>query len=228
MYNYKLETHLHTSEGSACGQNTGAEMVRGAKAAGYSGVVVTDHFFNGNCAVRKNIDWRKKTELFALGYKNAKREGDKIGIDVYFGLEYGLQSNDFLIYNFSAEKIIGYPEIMTDSFDEVSKKIRGEGGFITHAHPFRRESYILYPGRVFPELTDAVETFNAAHNNTEYDKLALEYAEEYNLYKLGGSDTHSADFFAGGIAFENRPGSMEAIISLIKQNEYIILGENSR
>ena len=41
---YKYETHLHTSEVSKCAYNTGAEMVRAYKKAGYTGIFVTDHF----------------------------------------------------------------------------------------------------------------------------------------------------------------------------------------
>ena len=47
MKQYIYETHLHTSEGSACGVTTGAEAVRAYKKIGYSGIFVTDHFFNG-------------------------------------------------------------------------------------------------------------------------------------------------------------------------------------
>ena len=41
---YKYELHMHTSEGSACARNTGAEMVDFYANMGYAGMVVTDHF----------------------------------------------------------------------------------------------------------------------------------------------------------------------------------------
>ena len=43
---YRYETHMHTMEGSACSSSTGAEMARAHKAAGYTGIFVTDHFFS--------------------------------------------------------------------------------------------------------------------------------------------------------------------------------------
>ena len=76
---YKYETHMHTLEGSACGRFTGAEMARAFKEAGYTGIFVTDHFFNGNCAVDRQLPWAEKVELFCKGYENAKAEGDKMG-----------------------------------------------------------------------------------------------------------------------------------------------------
>ena len=68
---YKYETHMHTSEGSACGKSTAAEMVRSYKEQGYTGIFVTDHFFNGNCAVDRSLNWEEKIDLFCRGYENA-------------------------------------------------------------------------------------------------------------------------------------------------------------
>ena len=42
---YVYETHMHTSEASACAGSTGTQMARAYKAAGYTGIIVTDHFF---------------------------------------------------------------------------------------------------------------------------------------------------------------------------------------
>lgn len=77
------ETHLHTSEASACSIITGAEQARTYKEAGYSGIIVTDHFFNGNTAIPKGLPWEKRVEMFGKGYENAKKEGDKIGLSVF-------------------------------------------------------------------------------------------------------------------------------------------------
>jgi predicted metal-dependent phosphoesterase TrpH len=161
------------------------------------------------------------------GYEGAKREGDKIGLDIYFGFEYGLGGNDFLIYNFGGDKILAYPEIMTDSFEKVAERIHGEGGFIIHAHPFREEIYITQPGRVFPEFTDAVEIFNT-NQLSGVNLKAREYADKYKLLKTGGSDSHTVNAYAnglkGGVAFAQKPESLEDIISLIKQDKHVVLG----
>ena len=41
-YPYLYETHLHTSQGSACAHNTGAQMARACKEHGYTGIFVTE------------------------------------------------------------------------------------------------------------------------------------------------------------------------------------------
>jgi len=223
-YKYRVETHLHTSQASACAGNTGAEMARAFKQNGCCAIVVTDHFFNGNTAIRGNYPWDDKISMFVKGYEDAKKEGDKIGLDVYFGFEYNYYGAEFLIYNFNEEQLRCYPEIMTDSIEKVLTNIRNAGGFIIHAHPFRTAPYIPNPGKVFPEYTDAVEVINT-HNANEANRFALEYANKYKLIKFGGSDTHWAAPQNGGMLFARKPESLDDIIDMAKKEECVILGK---
>ncbi|MCL2775115.1 MAG: PHP domain-containing protein [Oscillospiraceae bacterium] len=224
-YKYKVETHLHTSQASACGCNTGAEMAKGCKKAGYCAIVVTDHFFNGNTAIHGNYIWDERVSLFMKGYEDAKQKGDKIGLDVYFGFEFCSRGTEFLIYNFGEENLRAYPEIMGDSTEKVLTRIKNEGGFIIHAHPYRVEPYIWQPGRQFPEYIDAVEVINTSNKLREYNRQALEYAQKYNLIQFSGSDTHWNSYYEGGLAFERKPESLSDIINMVKENKYITLGE---
>lgn len=52
-------THLHTSESSACGLLPAAQPVQKFKEAGYTGIVVTDHFYGGNTAIDRNLPWEQ-------------------------------------------------------------------------------------------------------------------------------------------------------------------------
>ena len=224
-YIYKIETHLHTNQASACALNTGAQMARSCKKHGYCAAFVTDHFFNGYTSVRgEHYSWDDKITLFMGGYKDAKKEGDEIGLDVYFGFEYNYHGAEFLIYNFGEEKLRAYPEIMTDNIEEVFTNIKKGGGFIIHAHPFRTAAYIPQPVKLYPEYVDAVEVINT-HNGAEANRLALEYAGKYNLIKFGGSDSHSAHPQDGGMMFLRKPESLDDIIDMAEKKECIILGE---
>jgi len=222
---FKVETHLHTSQASACAVNTGAQMAEFFKNAGYCAIFVTDHFFNGNTNIRGDYSWDTKIALFSRGYEDAKQEGDKIGLGVYFGFEFCDLGTEFLVYNYSAEQLRAYPGIMTDKTEKVLTKLKKEGAFIIHAHPFRNEYYIQCPGRIFPGYIDAVEVINTHNRTTESNLLALEYAEKYNLIKFGGSDTHAAQPEEGGMLFKNNPGSVNDIIKMAKNGECVILGE---
>jgi histidinol phosphatase-like PHP family hydrolase len=54
---YLYETHLHTVRGSACGVSPGRDYVQGYIDRGYQGIIVTDHFFNGNTAIDRLLPW---------------------------------------------------------------------------------------------------------------------------------------------------------------------------
>ena len=79
---YKYEMHCHTSETSRCGKVSAAEMVDFYKSMGYSGLVISDHFLNGNTVVPKELPWEKRINQFCAGYEAAKKRGDEIGLPV--------------------------------------------------------------------------------------------------------------------------------------------------
>ena len=73
---YIYETHAHTVLASACGKSYGSEYISFYKSLGYHGIIMTDHFFNGNCAIPKDLPWEERVELFCKGYEEAKAEHD--------------------------------------------------------------------------------------------------------------------------------------------------------
>lgn len=202
---YKYETHMHTSQGSACGRNTGAEMARAYKDAGYTGIFVTDHFFNGNCAVPKDLPWEERVELFCKGYEEAKEEGKRIGLDVFFGFEYCFDAADFLVYNLDKEWLKRYPDIDKWEPRKAFATMRAEGGFIVHAHPFRERDYINHI-HLFPRDVDGVEVMNGGQKAFPLmNERAQIYAMMYELPVTSGSDGHHADDLQMcGVETENR------------------------
>ena len=78
---YKYETHMHTLEASACAHSTAAAMADKYKAEGYTGIFVTDHFFNGNTCIPRDLPWEERVELYCKGYEHAKARGDEIGLE---------------------------------------------------------------------------------------------------------------------------------------------------
>ena len=82
---YLYETHMHTCQGSACGTSTGAEHARFYKQQGYQGIFITDHFFGGNTAAPRSGKWKDRIDHYCSGFEDAWNEGQKIGLDVFFG-----------------------------------------------------------------------------------------------------------------------------------------------
>ena len=55
---YKFEIHLHTNNCSACAISDPEEIIDAAVQKGYSGIVVTNHFYHGNTSIDRNLPWK--------------------------------------------------------------------------------------------------------------------------------------------------------------------------
>ncbi len=218
---YKYETHLHTKEGSACASAPAADMARAHKAAGYDGIFVTDHFFNANTAVPRDLPWEERIDRFFLGYERAKAVGEEIGLKVWFGFEYTVYNADLLIYNMSKEWMKSNEQLLMHTDErECFRTIRENGGFIVHAHPFRYDPYIHHIS-LYPNDVDAVEVINASHDPKKlYNERAKLYADSYGLIKTGGSDSHHLDkLFGGGIDVPEPINCPEDYLRLLREGK---------
>lgn len=232
---YLYETHMHTSEGSACGQSTGAEMARAYAEHGYTGIIVTDHFFYGNTAVDRSLPWSEWVNAFCLGYEHAKEEGEKYGLQVFFGWESGYSGTEFLIYGLDKEWLLAHPEIRDASVEEQFELAHAGGGIVCHAHPYREADYIPEI-RLFPEFVDAVEGMNAANFRKgmkadppclEYDKRAIAYAEKYHFPMTAGSDQHSTEMLYGGMVFARKLKDIHDFKDAVMSGEAVRLLDGS-
>ena len=158
------------------------------KEAGYTGIIITDHFFRGNTCIRKDLPWEERIDLFCKGYENAKARGDEIGIDVFFGWEETFEGQDFLIYGLDKNWMKAHPEMEYWTIREQFEAVNQAGGMVIHAHPFRDRPYIPKI-RLFPDHVHGVEIFNAG-NFEEENEEAYMYAKKYNLPVTAGSDSH--------------------------------------
>lgn len=222
LYKYKYETHLHTSEASACATCSGVEQAWLYKEMGYSGIIVTDHFFNGNTCVPKNLPWKERVERFALGYEHALEEGKKIGLSVFFGWEESFYGTDFLVYGLDKEWLMNHPDFHQCSIPEHYNLIHGDGGYFVHAHPFREASYIS-EYRLYPDYEDAIEIINASHKDRSFNKKAAQYAKKYNKPVTSGSDAHHLVTSRGGMIFQHELKNIQDFINSVNEKKNIKL-----
>ena len=215
---YIYELHSHTNEVSKCSKISGAELVRFYYNKGYSGVCITDHFFNGNTLVPKDLPWKEKVEWFYRGYYAAKEEGEKLGIDVFDAWEYTFRGTDILTYGLSKEWLLERDDILDYEIFEYCDIARENGAYVVHAHPFQDRSYnnII---RLMPHRVDAVEIFNACRSDFE-NKMAGIYATEYGLSTIGASDNHLGELpHLYAMEFDHKMNSLNEIISALRENK---------
>lgn len=229
-YPYLYETHLHTMEGSACAHCSGGEMAKACRAAGYTGIFVTDHNWGGNTAVNRRLPWKRFVEKFITGYERAKAVGEKIGLDVFFGWESGYRATEFLIFGLSPDWMLAHPELWDATIEEQFALVHSGGGIVIHAHPFREEYYIPEI-RLFPAYVDGVEGINAthsnsrslAHNDRSFDDRAVAYARKHDLVLTAGSDIHTTRLLGGGMAFRRKLKDGKDFVSAVKGREDYVL-----
>ncbi len=196
MREYIYETHLHTSQVSACSDTPGREYVKRYIDAGFSGIIVTDHFLRGNCALGRDLPWREFVCRFCMGYEDALNEGIKLGFPVFFGWEETYEGDDYLIYGLDKQWLLDHPEAARWSRAEQFAAVRAAGGCVVQAHPFRAAWYI-HTINLAPDLVDAIEGFNAG-NQPDWNILGMRYARLRGLPVTAGSDNHHADRMTRG------------------------------
>ena len=215
---FVYETHLHTSQGSACAQNTGREMAIAHKEAGYTGIIVTDHFVYGNTAVDKDLPWQDWVYAYCAGYRDAKAISKEIDLDVFFGWESGYQGTEFLVYGLDEEWLYKHPEIKDATVKEQYEIVHKAGGIVYQAHPYREEFYIPEV-RLFPDDVDGIEVFNGSNRLIDgkdvFNDRAQEYALKYDFPTTSGSDIHCSEPIMSGVAFDRRLNDINDFIDMV-------------
>ena len=220
---YLYETHLHTSQTSRCAESTGAEHARYYKEIGFTGVMVTDHFFNGNTTVPRELPWTERIDRFCAGYEDALCEGQKIGLDVFIGWEHNFDGDDYLVYGLDKAWLKAHPEMENWTHREQIEHIRAAGGCVVQAHPFRTRAYIRNV-TLGLDYCDAIEAANAG-NDAFSDAFALAYAKKHDLMITAGSDNHhsypglDAQRQVFGVALETRLTSIGDYVRLIRERQ---------
>ena len=223
-YLYKYETHCHTKEASKCAVSPVTELIDGYVKAGYAGMVITDHFFNGNCGIDDKLDWKTRVEKFVspyhIGLEHAKKYA---GFSVFFGWEYNYKGTEFLTYGLDENFLYNNPTLLSWSTERYLDEVHKAGGFIIHAHPFRKRPYIKKI-RFYPDYIDAVEVANSGNFNDgafEADEKAEEYAKKLGLPGTRGTDCHDVKSIDGqGILLNKRIKTFDELILAIKERDF--------
>ncbi len=200
---FVYETHSHTNQASACGRTPGRDYIDYMQKEGFSGMIITDHFFNGNSCVPKDLPWKERVEMYVSGYEDAKRAARGTDFNVMFGIEYNFDCDEYLIYGVDKKWLLDNGDILECSRQEVHKRVHEAGGIMVQAHPFR-ERYYIRTINLTPSVTDGIEIYNAA-NDDYMNALGYCYAKELGVPMSAGSDIHfHYDGPKGGMRFNQR------------------------
>ena len=191
MPSFLYETHMHTIPASACSRTQGRDYISRYIDAGYAGVIITDHFWHGNCGIDRSLPWPEFVNRFCEGYEDALNEGIKRGFPVFFGWEESFEGDDYLVYGLDKSWLLAHPEVIEWDRRRQFEEVHRYGGCVVQAHPFRAAAYIR-DIHLSPWLVDAVEGYNAG-NERRWNILGMRYAQIRGLPVTAGSDNHCAE-----------------------------------
>lgn len=225
MQNYKYDIHVHTSEVSKCGKVEAEKVVKLYKQAGYTGIVITDHYFDGFFNSLTCETWKEKVEAYLSGYKNALIVGQEVGLKVLLGMELRFEGseNDYLVFGIDEEFLKSNKELYKLGLEKVKKLLEEKGMLIFQAHPYRGE---MKPEK--PELLDGIEVFNGNPRSNSKNHLAYAFAKDNNMRMISGSDFHQPqDLAGGGIILSDIANTSKELVEAIKGEKIkSILPEN--
>ncbi len=220
---YKYEMHIHTSPCSGGGSDI-REHIDKLIEKGYSGMVVTNHFYAGDTRIDRDLPWEDFVDAYRQDYLYGLEYANERDFDLLFGLEEHVGGGqEILIYGITPELIAEHPELKNASAETFAEVVHTAGGLVYQAHPYRARWYISAP---FPleclDKLDGIEVYNSG-NDPEWNESAQKLAQERGLACVAGSDGHSvASAGRSGITASERIRSNEDLIRILKSGEYTI------
>jgi len=209
----QVETHCHTRETSGCGRVPAKTVVREHWKSGYSTVIITDHYY-APLWERPDLaaaSWDKKLDAFLKGYHTAKKEGDRIGVNVLLAAEIqfdGYKPYDFLIYGMEEAFLRENPYLNQMTPEAFYRLCKEKDFLMIHAHPYRHGKDPLWP-----VCYDGIEVYNGNPRHDSHNLLATRFARKHGLLLFSGTDYHMLeDCGRGGIML---PPEIDTIPKLI-------------
>lgn len=221
---YHYEMHLHTQPCSGGGGDI-CEHIDDLIEKGYSGAVVTNHFYCGDNRIDRALPWKAFVDAYRQDYLRGLAHAREVDFDLLFGLEehvgYG---QEILIYGISPDCLDAHPELKTATVEQYADFAHSVGGMVYQAHPFRARSYVIRPTPLeCLSILDGIEVYNAG-NEPEWNESAKHLAEEMDLRCIAGSDAHKVGTAGrAGIATSERLKHNADLIRVLKRGEYTVL-----
>lgn len=217
---YLYETHCHCSRCSRCAHSTPRELVRAYHAAGYAGLVLTDHFVLGNTAVDPALPWEAQMRCYYDAFLEAKAAAGELDFDVIFSIEHACEGSEFLCYGIGLDFLLENPDIPSLPLSDFARRVHQWGGLVIQAHPFR---WAPPDTPLRWDVLDGIEVYNAS-NRPEANTAAQSAARPGTIVTSGG-DIHRADdpkIGAAGIWLPHRIHDEKALAQALRQSQHRI------
>lgn len=216
-YTFKTELHAHTKPASGCSEIYPEELVENYARLGYSGVVISNHFYSG---MRYYGDKEKCLNAYLADFDKAVQMGNELGIHVILGCEirFAENINDYLLFGIDREFLKEAYAYLDKDLAVFAKDFRREGRVLLQAHPFRSGMALADPNSI-----DGIETFNVHPGHNSRIAVAARYAREHNFIVSAGTDYHHHGHEGlAGILTKTELKTSQDIAQVLRSRDYLL------
>ncbi len=219
---FKTELHCHSLEISECARVDSYDIIKKFTEAGYTTLVLSNHFNYGTMQYNKATSWENFIDKFFGAYKKLKAEAKgKLNILLGAELRFNENINDYLLFGITKDFLLAHPDIFDLNPEKLRPILKENGILIVQAHPFRNGMTVIRPC-----FLDGVEVFNGHMGHDSRNEIANAWADKYNLIKTSGTDFHYNDVPANaGILTDTEITSMEQLVEILKSGNYELIKE---
>ena len=219
---YKTELHAHTAEVSPCARATASQVVDQYVEAGFSTLVISDHF-RYYVLDNAGATWKQKVDHYLAGYRRALEHANgRINVLLGIELQFVGEHNDYLLYGINEDFLYGNPDVHKMTLRSLRNILPPEA-LIIHAHPFRTGSTITNP-----ELIDGMEAYNGGTGDANNDFAAL-WTKRHSLLQTSGSDYHGGNVsrINGGILTDEPITNTDQLAQILRDRAYTLIKKST-
>ncbi|PUU91112.1 PHP domain-containing protein [Halanaerobium sp.] len=223
MSEYKIELHAHSSESSRCGSIKAEDLVKKYQRAGYSALVLTDHYYARFFDKVKDLSWEEQLEKYLKGYKIAKKVAAEMDFNLFLGIEikFNDDPNEYLVYGLEEKILFENPNLHQLNLEKFKELTDSQSNkiLIYQAHPYRKG---MSPAADY--LLDGLEVYNGNRRHDSQNEKAHNYAAEHQLKMISGSDFHeNEDLARGGIVTQHKIEGIRDLLQILEFESYRLI-----
>lgn len=221
---YKTELHCHTSEMSPCSQEGPEEVVKKYIDAGYTSLVITNHFTADLCYWRVPGDtFREKVDAYFDAIEHVREAaGDKLNVIDGMEITFKEWHNDYLVFGARRELFYDIEDVFEMGYRNFYKYADEHGLLFVQAHPFR-----FWISHCDPHFLHGIEVFNGHARHKSHNKISDQWADyfsEENLIRTSGTDNHhSWQTPTGGILTAEPIKTNDQLLEVLRNGDYDLI-----
>lgn len=220
---YKTELHCHTAEISGCSQEPGADVAKKYIEAGYTTLVVTNHFTKWGFDSYPGDTWEKKLDHYYDAVDLVREAaGDELHVLCGQELRFESDPNDYLVFGAEREIYYEVPYIFSLCIRDAHTYLAEHGAIVIQAHPFRFGMQLTHPSYV-----DGYEIGNGHPGHHSHNDLAELWARrfvDYHPIMTTGTDEHEKTHTPNGGIITGKPiTTNEELLAVLRSGEYELI-----